>query len=270
MSTMRDDLDVYYSPGMRKPSCLIPNGSLTSPIGTLRAFLNGRLSNCFGFKGPSMRYTMPKALQSGDCTAALAGGVNIISIPDYLGLSHAHFLSPTGQCKPFDASADGYFRGEGCGLVMLKKLSNAIKDRDHVYGIVRGVGVNQCGTAKSITHPDLGTQAALFTQIISMLWRLTEPVLKLDFAEVPASRWSSKIATTNTRCTSALGNIGHSEAVSGAASLIAASHDGEEYNAFTGTIYDSSPAAQNDAKQKHGDTDFGASLDGDRFPTVKG
>ncbi|CRK24047.1 hypothetical protein BN1708_003738 [Verticillium longisporum] len=142
VDNLRNEIDVYYSPG------------------TLRAFLSGRISYAFGFKGPSVVtdtacssslvsiYHACKALQSGDCTAALAGGVNVISSPDmYLGLSRAHFLSPTGQCKPFDAEADGYCRAEGCALVVLKKLSQARAEGDQIYGIIRGIGVNQCGTA---------------------------------------------------------------------------------------------------------------------------
>jgi len=85
----------------------------------------------------------------------------------YLGLSRAHFLSPTGQCKAFDASADGYCRAEGCGLVVVKKLADAVREGDHIYGVIRGIGVNQCGTAKSITHPDSETQASLFEQVLN-------------------------------------------------------------------------------------------------------
>ncbi|KND89106.1 putative sterigmatocystin biosynthesis polyketide synthase [Tolypocladium ophioglossoides CBS 100239] len=245
VDNLRDDIDVYYSPGRRKRSYPISKGSLTSPIGTLRAFLSGRISYCFGFKGPSMvidtacssstvaLYHACKALQSGDCTAALAGGVNVISSPNmYLGLSRAHFLSPTGQCKPFDASADGYCRGEGCGLVVLKKLSNAIEDGDHIYGIARGVGVNQCGTAKSITHPDHETQAALFSQVLGACRTSPDSIDVVeahgtgtqagDFAEV--SSLSAVFKDRNDQhplhLCSVKGNIGHTEAASGAAGLI--------------------------------------------------
>jgi len=84
----------------------------------------------------------------------------------YLGLSRAHFLSPTGQCKPFDATADGYCRAEGCGLFVVKRLSTAILENDNIYGVIRGVEVNQCGNASSITHPHAKTQTALFQKIL--------------------------------------------------------------------------------------------------------
>lgn len=84
----------------------------------------------------------------------------------YLGLSRAHFLSSTGQCKPFDATADGYCRAEGCGLFVIKRLSAAILENDKIYGVIRGVEMNQCGTASSITHPHSKTQIALFQKVL--------------------------------------------------------------------------------------------------------
>jgi acyl transferase domain-containing protein len=79
----------------------------------------------------------------------------------YLGLARAHFLSPTGQCKPFDAAADGYCRAESSAMFVLKRMEDAIAHGDHIHGIIRGTSVNQSGTSKSITHPDADTQALL-------------------------------------------------------------------------------------------------------------
>ncbi|KAI1372052.1 hypothetical protein F4677DRAFT_278704 [Hypoxylon crocopeplum] len=226
VDNLREEIDVYYSPG------------------TLRAFLSGRISYAFGFHGPSMVvdtacssslvaiYQACQALRSGECTAALAGGVNIISSPDmYIGLSRAHFLSPTGQCKPFDSGADGYCRAEGCGLVVLKKLSQAIEEGDHIYGVVRGIGINQCGTAKSITHPDKDTQAALFRQVLSS--SRTDPdsinvaeahgtgTQAGDYSEVCSlnATFGSRPATDPLYLCAIKGNIGHAEAASGIAGL---------------------------------------------------
>lgn len=84
----------------------------------------------------------------------------------YLGLSRGHFLSPTGGCKPFDVSADGYCRAEGCVLFVLKPLSLAIKENDHVYGVIKDVMVNQSGNAHSITHPHSETQVKLLSRIL--------------------------------------------------------------------------------------------------------
>lgn len=83
----------------------------------------------------------------------------------YLGLSRGHFLSPTGGCKPFDASADGYCRAEGCGVFILKRVSDAIAENDRIHAIIKGVEVNQNGNAHSITHPHSKTQIELFERL---------------------------------------------------------------------------------------------------------
>ena len=85
----------------------------------------------------------------------------------YIGLDRAHFLSPTGQCKPWDASADGYCRGEGCGMFVLKRLSDALAENDNVLGVIRGIEVNQSANAESITHPHAATQIKLFEKLVS-------------------------------------------------------------------------------------------------------
>ena len=149
----------------------------------------------------------------------------------YLGLARAHFLSSTGQCKPFDAGADGYCRGEGCGLVVLKKLSRAIEERDHIYGVIRGTGLNQCGTAKSITHPDAGTQAGLFKQVLRSS-RTTPDSIDVveahgtgtqagDYAETSSLRtvFGPRPKSNPLYLNSVKGNIGHAEAASGVAGL---------------------------------------------------
>ena len=92
-----------------------------------------------------------------------------------IGLDRGHFLSPTGQCKAFDASADGYSRSEGCGMFVLKRLSDAIAENDNILGIIRGVEVNQSGLAHSITHPHAPTQMALFNRL-------------LENADIPSTR----------------------------------------------------------------------------------
>lgn len=85
----------------------------------------------------------------------------------YIGLSRAHFLSPTGQCRPFDESADGYCRAEGCGLFVIKRLQDATHDNDRIYGVIRDIEVNQSGNASSITHPHGEAQVQLFQKLLS-------------------------------------------------------------------------------------------------------
>jgi len=84
---------------------------------------------------------------------------------NFVGLSKGRFLSPTGQCKPFDASADGYARAEGCGLFVLKPLSSAVEENDRVLGVIRGVEINQNHGSTSITRPDVESQQSLFGRL---------------------------------------------------------------------------------------------------------
>ena len=85
----------------------------------------------------------------------------------YIGLDRGHFLSPTGGCRPFDASADGYGRAEGCGIFVLKKYADAIRENDRIHGVIKGIEVNQSGNSHSITHPHSETQARLFQRLFS-------------------------------------------------------------------------------------------------------
>ncbi|KAJ7634563.1 putative polyketide synthase [Roridomyces roridus] len=229
VQNLRDDIDVYYS------------------TGTLRAFLSGRISFAMQLSGPSIvvdtacssssiaLYQGARALMNGDCDAALVGGVNIITSPDmYLGLDRGHFLSPTGQCKAFSASADGYSRSEGCALFVLKRLSDAeaAGEGDRILGVIRGVEVNQSGLAHSITYPHAATQAALFRSVLENSGVDPERVNVVeahgtgtqagDPNEVASLRsvLSAKRAAANPlHITSVKANIGHLEAASGAAGL---------------------------------------------------
>jgi acyl transferase domain-containing protein len=127
----------------------------------------GRLSYALGLRGPSMAidtacssslvaiHLACQALRAGECQIALAGGVNVILAPEItISFCKTRMLSPTGRCKTFDAHADGYVRGEGCGLVVLKRLSAALQDEDHILAVVRGSAVNQDGRSSSLTAPN--------------------------------------------------------------------------------------------------------------------
>ncbi|GLI04439.1 hypothetical protein YDYSG_04690 [Paenibacillus tyrfis] len=102
------------------------------------------------------------AIRSGDCNAAVAGGVNtILSLDAHISLNKAGMLSKDGRCKAFSEQADGYARGEGVGMIVLKKLKDAELAGDHIYGIIRGTGVNHGGKANSLTAPNPKAQTAL-------------------------------------------------------------------------------------------------------------
>ncbi|KAL4971961.1 beta-ketoacyl synthase [Aspergillus desertorum] len=135
--------------------------------GTIRAFLCGRLSYHFGWSGPAEVIDTAcssslvavnravKAVQRGECSMALAGGINLITgANNFLDLARAGFLSPTGQCKPFDKDADGYCRSEGAGLVVLKTLKQAQADGDHILAVITAAATNQGGLSCGIAVPE--------------------------------------------------------------------------------------------------------------------
>ncbi len=136
-------------------------------LGNAQSIAAGRVSYLFGFHGPTMTldtscsssllsvHLACTSLRSGESSLALAGGVNLILAPENsIGLSRMQALSRTGLCRTFDADADGYVRGEGCGVVVLKKLSQAQKDNDHIYAVIRGSAVNHDGASNGLTAPN--------------------------------------------------------------------------------------------------------------------
>lgn len=149
-----------------------------------------------------------------------------------LGLDRAHFLSSTGQCKAFDASADGYSRSEGCGVFVLKRLSDAVAENDNVLGVIRGIEVNQSGLAHSITHPHAPTQATLFRSLLKNTGIEANRVSVIEAhgtgtqagdpneLESIRSIFAVKRESENPlHITSVKANIGHLEAASGSAGL---------------------------------------------------
>ena len=157
------------------------NPNAYSSLGTLRAFISGKISHYFGWSGPSVTFDTAcsssavaihnacRSIQAGECSRAVAGGINLFTTPYfYENLVAASFLSATGQTKPFDAKADGYCRGEGAGLVVLKKLSTAIADGDTVMGVLSASGINQNSNAVGITVPHSPSQAALYARTLGL------------------------------------------------------------------------------------------------------
>jgi acyl transferase domain-containing protein len=150
----------------------------------------------------------------------------------FIGLDRAHFLSQTGQCKVFDASADGYCRGEGCGLFVLKRLSDAQAENDRILGVIRGVELNQSGTARSITQPHIPSQVKLFQQLfersgvdpgrVNIVEAHGTGTQAGDVSEIEGVRRifaACRTAEHPLHITSIKANIGHLEAASGAAGL---------------------------------------------------
>ncbi|BBX46964.1 type I polyketide synthase [Mycobacterium cookii] len=136
-------------------------------IGTSAAAGAGRISYGLGLQGPAVTvdtacssslvavHQACQALRFGECDLALAGGVNVLlSAKTAMTFSHAHMLAPDGKCKTFDAAADGYVRGEGCGVIVVKRLEDAIRDGDRIRAVIRGSAVNQDGASGGLTVPN--------------------------------------------------------------------------------------------------------------------
>ncbi len=147
--------------------------------GTGFAFSAGRLSYFLGLRGPSMAvdtacssslsavHLARQSLCSGESDVALAGGVHLMLAPhSFAVLSKAQALSVKGRCRAFDAHADGYVRGEGCGVVVLKRLSDAERDGDRVYAVIRSTAVNHDGPSSGLTVPSGPAQQALLARAL--------------------------------------------------------------------------------------------------------
>jgi acyl transferase domain-containing protein len=136
-----------------------------------------RLSHQLDLRGPSLAIDTAcssslvaldaacTTLLTGDCDMTLVGGVNVMLTPDItITFSRAAMLSPDGRCKAFDARANGYVRGEGAGIVVLKRLSRALLDGDRIHAVIRGTAVNQDGQTSTITVPSRDAQVAMLRQ----------------------------------------------------------------------------------------------------------
>ena len=148
--------------------------------GNSHSVIAGRLSYTLGFTGPSLSvdtacssslvavHLACQSLRNQECEVALAGGVNRILAPEFsINFSKAHMRSPDGRCKTFDASADGFARGEGCGVVVLKRLSDALAQGDNVLALVRGSAVNQDGRSGGLTVPNGPSQQNVIRQALA-------------------------------------------------------------------------------------------------------
>lgn len=151
-----------------------------SGTGNAISIAANRLSYWLDLRGPSLAidtacssslvavHTACQSLRTGECNLALAGGVNLMLSPELtISFSQAQMMSKDGRCKTFDASADGYVRGEGCGVVVLKRLSDALRDGSQILALVRGSAINQDGRSNGITAPNGLSQQAVIRQALS-------------------------------------------------------------------------------------------------------
>src|SRR5262249_45940672 len=108
-----------------------------------------------------------RSLRARESDLALAGGVNMLLFPDTAAaLSRIEALSPGGRCRTFDAPANGFGRGEGCGLILLKRLSDAQRDGDRIWALIRGSAINQDGRSTGLTAPNVLAQEAVLREAL--------------------------------------------------------------------------------------------------------
>jgi acyl transferase domain-containing protein/acyl carrier protein len=161
--------------------------------GIAHSMAAGRLSYVFGLQGPSVAldtscssslvavHLACQSLRLRECGLALAGGVHLCLSPEAeITMSKARMLAADGKCKTFDASADGFVEGEGCGIVVLKRLSEAVADGDRIIAVIRGSGVNQDGPSSGLTVPNGPAQEAVIRAALDMA-RL--PGSAIDYVE---------------------------------------------------------------------------------------
>ncbi len=217
-----------------------------SAMGSYSGMLANRVSHIFGFTGPSQSvdaacassllaiHEAKRALLTGEAEYALAGGVSLNFHPfKYISFSKARMLSPDGRCKTFDKDADGYVPGDGVGVLLLQRLSDALREGSHIYGIIRGSAVNHVGNALSVTAPkaeaqqeailaayqDAGLSPATvtYTEAHGTGTSLGDPIeveaLTQAFQKHTSEREFCTIGSVKT-------NIGHLEAAAGVAGVI--------------------------------------------------
>ena len=214
--------------------------------GTALSIAANRLSYLLNLNGPSMAidtacssslvavHLACQSLQRGECDTAIAGGSNVILRPETsIALAQAQMLSPSGQCKTFDTNADGYVRGEGCGVIVLKRLSDAHAAKDCVLAVIRGSAINQDGRSNGLSAPNGMAQRAVIQQALN-----TAQVAPTDISYVETHGTGTSLGDpievealvhilqeqrdSNQPCVlgSVKTNIGHLEASAGIAGLI--------------------------------------------------
>ncbi|MEM7132773.1 MAG: type I polyketide synthase [Chloroflexota bacterium] len=152
-------------------------GNAYTNIGNATSLIANRISYKLGLQGPSFAldtacssaltavHLACQSIWQGESSMALAGGVNLMLRPELtIGFSKASMLSPDGRCKSFDAQGNGYVRGEGAGIIVLKPYAAALADGDSIAAVIRGTAINQDGRTSSITIPGQAAQEAMLAQ----------------------------------------------------------------------------------------------------------
>jgi len=210
--------------------------------GNAHSIAANRLSYLFDLKGPSMAvdtacssslvalHLASQSLKTGECNLAIAGGVNLMLSPELTQtFEMAGMMAEDGRCKTFDGAADGYVRGEGCGVVIIKRLADARRDGDRILAVIKGSAINQDGKSNGLTAPnglaqqavmrqallnaDISAQSIGYIESHGTGTSLGDPIEVNSLKAVLGERSSCYLGSLKT-------NIGHLEAAAGIAGLI--------------------------------------------------
>ncbi len=220
--------------------------------GSAASIIANRVSHYFDINGPSLAidtacsgslnaiHCAAQAIQFNDCEMAFAGGINLILTPTrHISFSKMGMMSPTGTCRTFDDSANGYVRGEGAGILLLKPLAKALNDGNQIYGVVKGTAVNHCGETYTLTYPSPEQQSNVIAEAHR---RAQIPIESINYVEAHGTgtpkgdpiefrglcsafeKLSEEQSTVYPENKCSLGsvktNIGHLEAAAGVAGVI--------------------------------------------------
>ena len=223
-------------------------GALAGPYavtGVNNSVASGRISHALGLHGPAMTmdtacssglmtvHTACRSLHEGESDVALAGGCALLLEPKgSLSVSAQGMLSPTGRCHTFDTAADGFVRSEGCAVVLLKRLPDALRDGNRILAVVRGTAANQDGHSETLTMPSEDAQVAVYRAALAAAGVDPETVGAVEAHgtgtpvgdPIEYRSLAQVYGTDGNRCAlgSAKSNMGHSESAAGTVGLIKA------------------------------------------------
>ncbi|MFI2560388.1 SDR family NAD(P)-dependent oxidoreductase [Nocardia farcinica] len=224
----------------------LPHVDMHTAVGASYTMLSNRIAYALNLVGPAVTvdtacssslvalHLACQALDNGDCEVAMAGGVTMLLQPEpFVSMCKGGFLAADGRSKPFDAAADGYGRGEGSGMVVLKKLADAERDGDRIYAVIKATGSNQDGRTTAITVPNADLQEALAKSVTERAGIAPHQVTYVEahgtgtpvgdplelraigraYGQVPGRTRPLGVGSVK-------GQLGHTEAASGIASVI--------------------------------------------------
>src|SRR3990167_1557220 len=218
-------------------------------LGTARSVAAGRVAYTWGFHGPVIQldtacssslaalHLACQSIASGDCEQALVAGINLMLAPElHIACSRLRALSPTGRCKVFDDSADGYVRSEGAGCVLVKPMARALEDGDRVLGVIKSCAINHDGKSNGLTAPNGRAQVQLIRKALKRAnldasrigyiethgtgTRLGDPIEVHALGDALQRKKRGAAAQSPLLLGSVKSNIGHLEAAAGMASLL--------------------------------------------------